>query len=170
MSAYLCNPEHIAALAAFAARGRRGGGDEAVIHEWDTRAGNFANAASVAAGLAEANIRSVAYRYPNDKDGERPGPSMKDADYTAFCAKVAQRYAGRPPALRPVDILSLCAGYEYQACEDPNWRESLAARQMEWIRNKATRALPGYDDAPWSFNDRTIYEGPDALWTEPADV
>ena len=78
MSAYIVNPEHIGILAAYAAV------NDCAIYEW-RKSTNILTAQNVAKGLALENIRSVAHRYPGDKDGERPGPCLKDADIVEAC-------------------------------------------------------------------------------------
>lgn len=151
MSAYLCNPEHIAAIAAFASSPRDTA--NAVIYDW--RLGSHKNdAANCARELAMANIASVAARYPNDESGNRPGPcGMTDDSYIQTCGDIAMFYAMHPTPLKPVDIIKMCGCYEYQACEAPNWSDSDACRQAQWIVNKAHRLLPGWEDAVRDFHD-----------------
>lgn len=154
MSAYLCNPEHIAALAAYAGSPR----DiyNSIIHDW--RIGNNRqNVENCARELAMANIASVAAHYPDDVSGGRPGPSMTDEEYIEACGRIARKYETHKPGLKPVDIIKMCGGYEYQSCEADTWANSLACRQIEWILSKAHRALPGYDDATRDFHDPNAY-------------
>ena len=69
MSAYIVNPEHIGILAAYAAV------NDCAIYEW-RMSSDIHTAQNVAKGLALENIRSVAHRYPNAGDGQRPGPGL----------------------------------------------------------------------------------------------
>lgn len=152
MSAYICNPEHIGILAAYAAVER------CAIYEW-TGTNVILTAQNVAKGLALENIRSVATRYPNDKDGDRPGPALKDADIVEACQIYAGHFAKRMGgviidaeyALEPVQVLKLVEGLDYQSCETDDWQTTLAARQLRWISGDAIRRLPNYDEADWSF-------------------
>lgn len=151
MSAYICNPEHFGVLAAYAVQ------KDCIIHKWELSRANLAgariaNAQNVARLLARENIRSVAHRYPDDGDGHRPGPCLKDAEIEEAAAIYAAHFIANPQRLTPVQVLSLCAGYGYQACECDDWRTSDAELQIEWIQNEAIRSLPGYEDAEWSFD------------------
>lgn len=158
MSAYICNPEHVAALAAYAATARP---YRATISEWSDPH-PFKAAANVARGLMLENIRSVATRYPSDKDGDRPGPTgMSDAQLLSRAAEIAKRYCIAPPPLSPVSILKMCDGLEYQSSEARDFRDTMAARQIDRIRGTAISHLPGYDSAPWSFEDADADKEPD---------
>jgi hypothetical protein len=148
MSAYICNPEHFGILGAYASQ--RG----CVISEWDhSRTPNalITNAQRVARGLARENIRSVAYRYPNDQDGDRPGPCLLDADIEEAAAIYAAHFIRHPQRPTPVRVLKLVSGLDYQSCETNDWTETLAYRQLQWIQGHAIRSLPGYDEEDWSF-------------------
>ena len=152
MSAYICNPEHFGVLAAYAVQ------QDCIIYPWILVKGQqhnqarLANAQNVARLLARENIRSVAHRYPEDKDGSRPGPCLKDTEIEEAAAIYAAHFLANPQRLTPVQVLSLCAGYGYQASECDDWRTTDAELQIEWIQNAAIRELPGYDNAEWSFD------------------
>lgn len=161
MSAYICDPEHFGILAAYAAQNR------CAIREWDrhTHSDNeILEAQRVASGLALENIRSVAARYPHDQDGERPGPCLKDADIVEAAAIYAGYFLAHPQSITPVQILRLIDCLDYQSCETDNWPQTLAFRQLNWIRGAAIGRLPGYDDAAWEFSQpipeiEALYEG-----------
>lgn len=150
MSAYVCSPETFGLLAAYAVGP---GSESAAITAWQV--GNpIDDVKRVAEGLAKENIRSVATRYPDDQDGQRPGPGLYDAEIVELARLWAEAYYFRfPKVIKPVDILILCQGYSYQTCETKDWRDTLAFRQIEWIRGKAVRALPGAAAAPWEWSD-----------------
>ena len=150
MSAYICNPEHFGILAAFAAKHR------IVIGAWDAD-NSIRSAQAVAKGLARENIRSVAYSYPNDKDGERPGPCLLDAEIEEAAAIYAAHFVEHGTHIGPLDVLKLTQGLSYQSCETPDWRDTFAHQQLEWINGEAIRSLDGYESAPWSF-DRPLPE------------
>ena len=152
MSAYICSPSHIGVLAAYAAV------NDCAIYEW-RMSNNILTAQNVAKGLALENIRSVAHRYPNDEDGHRPGPCLKDADIVEACQIYAGHFAKRlggvivmaEDVLEPIQIIKLVRSLDYQSCETDDWPLTLAARQLEWIMGEAISRLDGYEDADWSF-------------------
>lgn len=149
MSAYICNPEHFGILAAYASQ------KQCVIREWDrlTHSDNsILEAQRVARCLALENIRSVAYRYPDDKDGHRPGPCLKDAEILEAAAIYAAYFVEHLQSVTPVQILRLIDCLDYQSCETDDWQQTLAFKQLGWIRGRAIYALPGYDRAQWSFD------------------
>jgi|GEM_PF-453587 len=100
------------------------------------------------------NLRSVAYRYPDDCDiGDEdaagwPGP----AGFTVYeCETYTHR--SRLFHLNPVHVLSAIKGYEYQSCEHPDWKTSEARAFCEELRETMIRLLPGYDEAPWEITE-----------------
>jgi hypothetical protein len=97
----------------------------------------------VGAVLIAENVRSVRYRYPDSGD-DLPGPL---AHYWA------EPYHYRHPVRRPspVEGLALLDGYEYQACECPDWRDTAAAELVDRLRSALIATLPGYDAAPWEW-------------------
>lgn len=144
MSAYILNPEHLGILGAYAALHR------VVISPW-SHDQSVKAAQQVAIGLARENIRSVATRYPGDVDGQRPGPGLKDADIVEAAAIYAGYFLAHPQPITPTQILKLVDSLDYQSCETDDWPQTLAFRQLGWIRGAATRNLPGYDQAQWEF-------------------
>ena len=100
MSAFICTPEHIAAIAT----ARMGKNLSLYIpgEGWK----EFTPAA-VAVELMKENIRSVTNRYPDDEDGERPGPQMFDADLIEE-ARVLSWNTKYSKPLDPVHVLKLC--------------------------------------------------------------
>jgi hypothetical protein len=102
---------------------------------------------TVARKLAEANIKSVAERYPTDKDGSCPGPCMTDEEICKASERYAEKYLVYPPHLSALDIIAMASCFEYQACEAESYPTSDAALQIVWIKDAAIRNLPGYDMA-----------------------
>ena len=145
MSAYIVNPEHLGILGAYAALHR------VVISPW-SHDQSVQAAQRVAIGLARENIRSVTTRYPDDPDGQRPGPGLKDAEIQEAAAIYAGYFFTHPPHITPIQILRLIECLDYQSCETDDWPQTLAFRQLGWIRGAATRSLPGYDQAQWEFS------------------
>lgn len=154
MSAYICNPEHFGILAAYAVQ------NDCAVYEWQDRTNPIAAAQRVAKELASENIRSVKHRYPNSKG--LPGPCLSLADIEEAAAIYAAHFVAHPQRLTPVDVFKLIQGLDYQSCETDDWRDTLAWRQLDWIRNAAARKLPGYEHADWSY-DKPV-AGIDALY------
>ena len=164
MSAYVCNPEHFGALAALAVRrfnpsGLPGGNWNSVISSFNIGVSDAQVAGYIAGQLAQANIDSVAARYPNDVSGGRPGPCLTDEEIIRQADAWAVRYLKREPKLSIADYFSLCGCYEYQSCEHDGWDKSDAKQQIERIKDGLTRRLPGFSDSPWSWTDPSNIEG-----------
>ena len=151
MSAYICNPEHIGALAAYTRRDYAIG---CAIYEYKVGDGETDTVRNVAAKLAAENIRSVATRYPNDGDGNRPGPiGMLDADIISEAQDYAEKYLFEWPGLSAWDIMRMAAVFAYQSCETDDWRDTLVYRQIEYIKSAALSSLPEYANAIHDFQD-----------------
>ena len=148
MSAYVCQPEHIGLLAAYAAT------EGCAIYAWrdDDR---VETAKRIAEGLAFENIRSVAARYPNDKDGERPGPTLKDAQIVEAAKLWAEHYVTtrRPGSATIAQIAKASDCLAYQSCETDDWEDTQAHQQLDWIDGHLLRQLPGYEAAAWEWTD-----------------
>lgn len=168
MSAYLCDPTHIGRLAAQLCRDRE-------TRSWvDRRLREYAGqattpvqlhsrmVAAVAVVLAAENVASVAYLYPDDAEGDRPGPTgiATDAEYLALCATEALRaereFATTPLGnTGPAQIFAACDCYDYQSCEHPGWRDSLAASFLYRIRKNLWQSIPGQTDlGEWNGEPR----------------
>lgn len=67
------------------------------------------------------NLRSLMYRYPNDGDGERPGPiDFRDSDVDTYT------WTPRADGLDPKRLAEVIGCYRYQSCEHPEWESSQA--------------------------------------------
>lgn len=144
MSAYICWPEHFGILATCAVE------YSCVIPEWRYSV-EYSDAEYVARGLASENIRSVIHRYPNDRDGHRPGPQLLDVDIVKAAGISALHFLFNPKQISPVQVIKLVNCLEYQSCETPDWTQTLAYKQLQWIRSHAISRLPGYEEAVWEF-------------------
>lgn len=144
MSAYVCDPSHIGLLAAYAAN------FDCPLPRWRA-ATRVETAQRIALELADENIRSVMFRYPDDKDGERPGRGLKDAEIVELSQHYAAQFVHKPRDVPPVQILKMTLCLEYQSCETGDWVHSLAAKQLAMVKNHAIRELPGYDRANWEY-------------------
>jgi hypothetical protein len=87
------------------------------------------NAGYVGAMLLAENRRSVDHRYA-EEELEQP--------------YLFQTIPGVP---NPVAVLKALDGFEYQACEHPEWWESEAFNFCNALRRAAIRKLPGYEDS-----------------------
>lgn len=98
-------------------------------------------------------LTSVAYRHPNDGDGERPGPidfrdHMVD-DYTF------EYLDGGPGAsLKAPGVVHSAAGcYDYQSCEHPQYRGSKAEMFVEALATLTA----GKGQGPWGIDSRDAF-------------
>ncbi len=158
MSAYIVSKEHVAYLTAMAMTDNGlpyGGG-----LEWyfgNNGSGRIPQDDLVMAAAAEnmiwkENMVSVAYRYGDpveDLPGDRyveDGITKADIALAADILFVA------------VQVLKACNCLEYQSCEHPGWEASEARAFIQALKDKAVRALPGYESARWGvprFADTT---------------
>jgi hypothetical protein len=140
MSAYLCDAEDFAKVAAYAAGHRWGfhaynGFSKEPIGEGDI------DVVNLALKLATANIASVAYRYPNH--GKYGGFLDSDEELVEFlgdCAAEARK-AEKAPRINAADAYALLAQIEYQSCERPDWIEQDAYWLLARIKNNAAREM-----------------------------
>jgi len=131
MSAYVVSHTHISALVRWACRAR-----VCVYYGNPSRRldipGNEQEACDI---LLAENVKSVNYRYKE--------PVEDSMVYDAFAT-----------SLRPIDVIKACHCLDYQSCEHDGWETSTAKAIVAAIEGAATRALPGYDEAPWCIADR----------------
>lgn len=115
----------------------------------------YDNADEVGRVLWSECQRSVAYRYPNDKDGKWPGPTGLTLDeinaYTweAVSLKRPNTELGsdsartwpNPERYHLAGLINAIECYEYQSCEHPEWRGSVAREWTESIYRRAVARL-----------------------------
>lgn len=96
-----------------------------------------------------ANADSIAARYPGEGEGGTRYPDMWPEG--GFAAVLGYRHArvDRPV----VEVLKAVHCFAYQASEVHGWGESWAKRFCDELEAILIRALPGYDGAPWGFDD-----------------
>lgn len=158
MSAFICQPEHFGILAALSVTPDPVG-RIAALPKWVHPGGIVLTAQRVARELAAENIRSVAARYPNDKDGDRPGPvGLTDAQILEAAAVWAGHYTttGAASKINAGTRVKLCQCLSYQSCETDDWNTTDAHLQLEEIRGSDDATAPGYDQAPWGWDDNTV--------------
>lgn len=97
------------------------------------------------------NVRSIQYRYPDtiDNPDAMPGP----VDFTPVEVLI-YRFPTSTPRLTAIDGLSALSGYEYQACEHPEWEQSEAYRFCVALRLALCGVLErGAWQGTWSLTD-----------------
>lgn len=141
MSAYVCEPETFAILAAYAAMQRGPYGYRTIDH-----AGFRANFKR----LYEQNIRSVEARYGNGSDMAR-GYSVSEDDLA--------RWERIPSTTRPEAVLGAARGYDYQACETRDYRSTEAysiVRRAVAIASEEICEAAGVHG--WTYNSANLAE------------
>ena len=96
--------------------------------------------------LMRANVRSVAHRYdagPDDLPGPRDQARVWNYEFRAI-----------PTPLKAAWAISCADCLHYQACEVPDYRETLAYAVIEAIREDAISAVT--EDAPWGVTDTDL--------------
>jgi hypothetical protein len=143
MSAFVCSPDHFIALGVFASHGTSHSGPRVnpryfkEFSEQEKQYSGIELANFYANILFRENVRSVQYRYPDDKN--LPGPINMPEAITVKPMHCA--YA--PWVLPAVSILKMCDCLEYQSCETRDYYDSLAYELLQAIRKSAIRLLPG---------------------------
>jgi hypothetical protein len=84
--------------------------------------------------LWDENYLSVNYRYEDNK-------AAPQYEYAAMEDKPA------------VALLKAIDCYEYQSCEHPGWDDSSAKAFCDALSDMLIGRLPGYDAAPWGFEE-----------------
>lgn len=91
--------------------------------------------------LWKENLVSVAYRYPYDRDGDRPGPiDFRDRHVGTY------RFQPYPGPVDPEVVAAAGASLAYQSCEHPDWTSSTAYRWTNQLREQATARVAAYLD------------------------
>lgn len=129
MSAFLCSNKHLTTLAMYGAR-------------------TVGEANEIAQTLFAMNVRAMDTRYEDRwrkdyEDGVPPPPPQ-------ITSQLRFRYRLGPPPT-PVQIIKLCACYDYQACEAREYEGSEAKKWIDRIEYEAISRLPGYEESPWSI-------------------
>jgi hypothetical protein len=106
--------------------------------------GDLAMAAAAANMLWKENMISVAHRY-SDPVEELPGDRYTEDGIME--ADVAFQQATF--SFDSLQVLKACNCLEYQSCEHDEWEVSEAYAFLQALKDKAVRALPGYESAQW---------------------
>jgi hypothetical protein len=144
MSAYLVDPEHINVMVYFAMQSAGGDvmswrvDDDSEIFGCRAECAHYENRDRIGQMLLDQNAASVNHKYDEDS---------------------AYIYSYQPPKFRdwqPIEIISATQGYEYQACETPEWRDSEAYAFCQALQRKMIRQIAGYDGSPWEITARSM--------------
>lgn len=100
-------------------------------------------------------LRSVSYRYPDDKDGEWPGHRVRVYDVDTYCWR-------ETPALDDLWLIRTLECYAYQSSEHPEWTDSEAYRLFGRLRGTCVGEL---DQSGRSSEDKDGWWG----WKEWPD-
>ncbi|MCO7219488.1 hypothetical protein [Klenkia sp. PcliD-1-E] len=112
----------------------------------------------VGRSLWQECLRSVAYRYPADGDGNRPGPvDFRDDD--------VETYTYRRPSVR-ISLTGLhhaIACYAYQSCEHQGWQNSDAERWTSGLRAVLAKhpevcTDPPSGEHPWGYEETDVHQ------------
>ena len=97
--------------------------------------------------LINENVASVRYRYPDSGD-QLPGPNER-----YWLTPYRHDLVGPARVPTPVEGLKLINCYEYQSCEHPGWEDSDAHKWCQDLESALIHDLPGYDEAPWDWEE-----------------
>ena len=143
MSAFIVDKSHINAMlqGSISVTSRHGGS-----LKWHNGELTHLNADKVGQMLLDENIESVQYRYPDGKLTELPGRT--DCEYIL---PFQHHPMGKVP--KPMELIKITRCYEYQACEHPGWEDSEAKSFCGALIEATIPTLPGYDEAPWAWEE-----------------
>jgi hypothetical protein len=137
MSAFLCSPELIATLATRLA----------------SHTNRYGDASKIARTLAKQNVASIKALYGDEWQEDF-------AAYVQDCTLPARLRALELAALSlpPERVYGLCACYDYQACETPNWQSTEAHAAINALRSyEIDRLAQRYNLIPgWEFTEVEI--------------
>ena len=96
--------------------------------------------------LLDENIKSVSYRYEDSPMTDLPG--RMDGEYLL---PFQFHPMGKVP--KPIELIKITKCYKYQSCEHDEWEASEAKAFCDALIAHAIRDLPGYDEAPWEWEE-----------------
>ena len=129
-----------------------------VFEQWGfTNQLTDANLAAVGQMLMDCCVESVSYRYQDNEEvntvngvprthPELPGPISQ-------YWRTPYKFAPVGRVLTPVEGIKLVHCYSYQSCEHPGWNTSQGRSYCQQLEASLIRNLPGYDSAPWDFDE-----------------
>lgn len=163
MSSFVVSPEHIKVLAIFAASQPEG------VSGMDIRVNprHFAELESTpehlvldrehmanlyARILYDENLRSVRFLYGELDIEDLPGLIHKPEVITITQEECYLSTMHRSS----IEILKWANCLEYQSCDCPDYKQTLASRLLDQIRHSAILELPGYEDVPWEYYEKSV--------------
>jgi len=141
MSAFVVSDDHISLLVTAAMDDRHFSSSYFSTLPGAPKGDDPDDADALGKALLRENTRSVLFRYQGD-------------DLEGM--EAIERYTFRrihPTFVTPVIVLKACDCYDYQACETNDYHERWAAKWVQQLRKSMISKLPGYDDAPWGFDE-----------------
>jgi len=107
------------------------------------------NADLIGGKLWAENYASVNERYPEaEAEGSLPGPiDFEGSDTLTY---TFTRIRG---VIDPVVVIKAIKCYRYQSCEHDGWEKSEAKVIVDSLMEECISLLPGYDTAPWEFDE-----------------
>jgi len=149
MSAFMVSKSHINALVAVAYYGPAGAHSRywyaPYFHDHKLQREDLDELGDM---LVKENLSSIHARYPDtiSNPDATPGPCNN------YWLEPFQ-FADGSKRPNVVQALKLIACYEYQSCEHDEWERSAARRYCEGLRHALINCLPGYEEAPWEWED-----------------
>lgn len=114
--------------------------------------------------LWRENLASVAYRYPGDADGDRPGPiDFTDRDVDTY------RFQLYPGPVDPEVVKPAATSLAYQSCEHPGWPSSPACAFVTRLEAEAGDRATAYA-AEHGPVDLTLLQRGDRGWYVMVDL
>lgn len=134
MSAYVVSQKHINVLVNFTQRPDFKQWHRQIYMPGRDDVIDFPGPAMVGQILLDENYRSVNARY-----GEK---------------EEAEKFLYVPSAERTplVVIFKAVSCLDYQSCETDDWKDTLAYKILQMIKEHAITQLPGYEQAPWGID------------------
>lgn len=111
--------------------------------------------------LWRENLKSINYRYPDTLERPDRMPCSGPTDVDAYQFKPIRptsiltgipRHHSIPSGV----IVNAIAGYEYQSCEHPEWRDSLSRAYCDWLKDQLLNELSDRDSCDgwnWTRSD-----------------
>ena len=146
MSAFVVNKAHINAIIR-AGLSIRDGVSWYTNHEHHKL--NELTADATGQMLIDACVHSVMARYADSKITDLPGPNN-----AYWLIPYVYEYDLEAKTPTGVEAIKLARCYEYQSCEADDWKGSEAKEFIEAFIVYMYDRLPGYDDAPWGWEDK----------------
>lgn len=147
MSAFIVNKSHINAMLQGAFATAQQHNDR---HRWHHDGGwqelTLEAADAVGQMLLDENIKSVCSRYEDSPMTDLPG--RMDCQYL-----LPFEFHPMSKVPKPIELIKITKCFEYQSCEHAEWKASEAKAFCDALIASAIHNLPGYDDAPWEWEE-----------------